>query len=61
MDMTASYKPVLLLSLLDTVNEHGTTSISRLTEAFRDFYERRKASGFKVEKSNMRMARVGGS
>ncbi len=58
MDMSASYKPVLLLCLLDTVNEQGRVPIATLTEAFRDFYERRKAAGLVVEKANMRMARV---
>lgn len=58
MDMTASYKPVLLLCLLNTVNEQGKVSIATLTQASRDFYERRKAAGLMVEKANMRLARV---
>jgi superfamily II DNA or RNA helicase len=58
MDMTASYKPVLLLCLLDTVNERGRVSIAALTQAFRNFYERRQAAGLRVEKANMRMACV---
>lgn len=58
MDMSASYKPVLLLCLLDTLNEKGTVSIATLVNTFRSFYERRKANGLVVEKSNIRMTRV---
>jgi len=58
MDMAASYKPVLLLCLLDTVDADGSVPVSRLTLAFRDFYLARKAAGLPAEKGRARMARV---
>ena len=58
MDMSASYKPVLLRCLLDAVDEEGAVSIASLTIAFRDFYLDRKARGLTVEKPRARMARV---
>jgi hypothetical protein len=58
MDMSASYKPVLLCCLLDTVDDDGSVPINRLTLAFRDFYLARKAAGLPVEKPKARMARV---
>ena len=58
MDMSPSYKPVLLRCLLDTVDDDGGVLINRLTLAFRDFYLDRKAAGLPVEKPSARMARV---
>jgi superfamily II DNA or RNA helicase len=58
MDMSASYKPVLLLCLLDCVDETGKAPIESLTAAFRDYYLQRKAAGLPAEKGNKRMARV---
>ncbi|WPL16974.1 UvsW helicase [Thiorhodovibrio winogradskyi] len=58
MDMSASYKPVLLRALLDTVDEDGNVSLSLLTLAFRDFYLERINCGLPAEKGNLRMARV---
>jgi len=58
MDMAASYKPVLLRCLLDTVDESGTVPIANLTLAFRDFYLDRLARGLPAENSRVRMARV---
>ncbi len=56
--MAASYKPVLLRCLLDTVDDDGSVPVNRLTLAFRDFYLDRKAAGLPVEKPRARMARV---
>ena len=56
--MSASYKPVLLLSLLDTVDDAGGVPVEILMEAFRAFYRRRKDDGKIVERDNIRMARV---
>ena len=56
--MAASYKPVLLRCLLDTVDDDGSVPINRLTLAFRDFYLDRKVAGLSVEKPRARMARV---
>jgi hypothetical protein len=58
MDMSASYKPVLLHCLLDTVDECGAVPISALALAFRDFYADRQATGQPVEKPRARMSRV---
>jgi superfamily II DNA or RNA helicase len=58
MDMSASYKPVLLLCLLDTVDEDGSVPIATLTLAFRDFYLDRLARGLPAEKPTARMSRV---
>jgi len=58
MDMSASYKPVLLLCLLDTADEDGAVPIANLTLAFRDFYRDRLARGLPVERPKARMARV---
>jgi superfamily II DNA or RNA helicase len=58
MDMAASYKPVLLRCLLDTVDENGAIPIATLTLAFRDFYLDRLARGLPVEKADKRMAHV---
>lgn len=58
MDMFASYKPVLLLCLLNVVDDNGRVPIGLLTLAFRDYYRRRKANGLQVEKPRARMARV---
>lgn len=58
MDMAASYKPVLLRCLLDSVDEDGAVPVANLTLAFRDFYLARKTAGQQVEKPSARMARV---
>jgi hypothetical protein len=58
MDMSASYKPVLLRCLLDTVDEHGAVPIATLTLCFRDFYLDSVARGLPAEKPRARMARV---
>jgi len=57
--MSASYKPVLLRCLLDTVDEHGAVPIATLTLCcFRDFYLDRVTRGLPAEKPRARMARV---
>ena len=58
MDMAASYKPVLLRCLLETVDDTGSAPINQLTFAFRDFYRQRQADNLPVEKPRARMARV---
>ena len=58
MDMSASYKPVFLLCLLNTVDEDGTVPIASLTHAFRGFYLDRLAHDLPPERPRMRMARV---
>lgn len=58
MDMSASYKPVMLLAVLDSVDANGRAELAAVTRWFRQFYLDRKAAGLPVEKSNMRMARA---
>jgi superfamily II DNA or RNA helicase len=58
MDMAASYKPVLLLSILASIDERGKASVTSVLARFRKFYEDRFQAGLPVEKSNIKMARV---
>lgn len=47
--LSKSYKPVLLKTLLQTVNRNGEAHIDALTEAFRAFYLARRQHGLQVE------------
>jgi superfamily II DNA or RNA helicase len=58
MDMAASYKPVLLLALLDKVDERGRARLEDVARSFHDFYRRRQAAGLLVEQPTARMARL---
>ncbi len=58
MDMSASYKPVLILCLLDTIDERGRANITDLVERFRGFYSNRAAEGKMIEKSTITLSRV---
>jgi len=58
MDMSASYKPVLLLAMLDSVDSHGRAGLADVVGKFRRFYEERKRAGLVVERANARMAKV---
>jgi len=58
MDMSASYKPVLLLAILDAADEGGRAKIADAVGNFRGFYEARRKAGLIVEAPRMRMARV---
>ena len=58
-DMTASYKPVFLLALLDCVDADGKAELATLTRAFRNFYQRRRETALPVEHSRARLSRVG--
>jgi superfamily II DNA or RNA helicase len=60
MDMSASYKPVMLLAILDCVDNDGRAKLADVTANFRRFYERRKEAGLPVEKATARMAKVDG-
>ena len=55
MDMSSSYKPVLLLAILDKVDEHGRASINDVVLAFHTFYLGRLQQGLLVEQSVTRM------
>jgi superfamily II DNA or RNA helicase len=58
MDMSASYKPVLLLSFLDVANARGRARIQDLVAAFRRFYEKRAEGSLPVETPKARMFRT---
>jgi len=53
-DMTMSYKPVLLLALLDSVGEDGKAKLSEVVHRFRHFYQERRAAGLAVERPGSR-------
>ena len=52
MDMSYSYKPVLMMAVLKHANKDGQVSLSDIVAFFRDFYEDRRRRGLKVEKAN---------
>ncbi|HEV3263636.1 MAG TPA: DEAD/DEAH box helicase family protein [Gemmataceae bacterium] len=54
MDMTLSYKPVMLLALLDAVAEDGRAKVSEVVGAFRQFYQERRSRGLIVERPGAR-------
>jgi superfamily II DNA or RNA helicase len=58
MDMSASYKPVLMLAFLDCATNKGRANVAELTSRFKHFYLGRHEAGRVVERGNMRMARV---
>ena len=58
MDMSASYKPVMLLALLDSVDERGRARLTDFVGRFREFYEDRNTRGVVVECGSARMSRV---
>lgn len=50
MDMTYSYKPVILKAMLECCNEHGKALIEDIVDYFIKFYNIRKINGLYVEK-----------
>ena len=52
MDMSYSYKPVLLRSILTYADANGRVKISDIVSYFRSFYESRRNTGLVVEKTN---------
>lgn len=59
MDMSYSYKPVLIKAVLLYADEKGRVKLSDIVAYFRDFYERRRAAGLVVEKANSIYAKGG--
>jgi hypothetical protein len=57
-DMSASYKPVLLLGMLRCADASGRVRVSDLVSFFRNFYLQRKELGLSPEASSKKMARV---
>jgi superfamily II DNA or RNA helicase len=58
MDMTTSYKPVMLLALLDSADEKGRAKVADVAGRFREFYEERRRRGLTVERPTAVMSRV---
>ena len=52
MDMSYSYKPVLLKAILTYADANGRVKISDIVSYFRSFYESRRNTGLVVEKAN---------
>ena len=52
MDMSYSYKPVLLKAVLLFADDKGRVKLSDIVTYFREFYEARRAAGLVVEKAN---------
>lgn len=50
MDMSYSYKPVLMYAMLENADEKGKVSVEDLIDYFINFYENRRKNGFIVEK-----------
>ncbi len=59
MDMSSSYKPVLLLAILDNVDERGRARIEDVVLGFHNFYLDRLQRGLHAEVSGMRMQHAG--
>jgi hypothetical protein len=54
MDMTMSYKPVMLLALLKLADESGRAKLSDVVRDFRQFYADRRIAGLPVERPRAR-------
>ena len=52
MDMSYSYKPVLLKAIMLYADEKGRIKLDDIVAYFRSYYERRRAAGLPVEKKN---------
>ena len=50
MDMSYSYKPVLLYAMLENADENGKVAVEDLIDYFIYFYENRRKKGLIVEK-----------
>ena len=59
MDMSYSYKPVLLKAVLLFADDKGRVKLSDIVTYFREFYEARQAAGLVVEKANSIYAKGG--
>lgn len=59
MDMSYSYKPVLLMAVLANADAAGRVKLEDIVAFFRNFYEQRRAAGLKVEKANSIFAKGG--
>jgi len=59
MDMSYSYKPVLIQAILLYADDKGRVKLDDIVSYFRSYYEGRRAAGLPVEKKNSIFARGG--
>lgn len=59
MDMSYSYKPVLIKAILLYADEKGRVKLDDIVSYFRSFYEGRRTAGLAVEKKNSIFAKGG--
>ena len=59
MDMSYSYKPVLMKAILLYADDKGRIKLEDIVSYFRSYYEGRRASNFVVEKKNSIFAKGG--
>ncbi|MDY4507124.1 MAG: DEAD/DEAH box helicase [Candidatus Faecousia sp.] len=59
MDMSYSYKPVLMKAILLYAGDKGRVKLDDIVAYFRSYYENRRASGLPVEKKNSIFAKGG--
>ena len=59
MDMSYSYKPVLLKAILADADAKGRVKLDAIVSYFRDYYEARRTAGLKPEKANSVFAKGG--
>ena len=59
MDMSYSYKPVLMKAILLYADEKGRIKLDDIVSYFRSYYEGRRAAGLTVEKANSIFAKGG--
>jgi hypothetical protein len=57
MDMSSSYKPVMLRAILEHVDEAGRARLDDVVDSFHRFYLDRQAGGMVVERNAARMTR----
>ena len=59
MDMSYSYKPVLIKAILLYADEKGRIKLDDIVSYFRSYYEGRRAAGLPIEKANSIFAKGG--
>ena len=59
MDMSYSYKPVLIKAILLYADDKGRIKLEDIVSYFRSYYEGRRAAGLVVEKKNSIFAKGG--
>ena len=59
MDMSYSYKPVLIKAILLYADEKGRVKLADIVSYFRSFYETRRTAGLPIEKKNSIFAKGG--